>query len=165
MAELTWASRASSTCKFFTWLALRDRCWTSDRLARRGLPHQDACRLYDQEEETINHVLLMCVFARSTWVVVCEALGKPDWTLTAQDSLRTWLRDKQGPNTLRRKDLHTIFILTLWELCKHGNSIVFDGASPSMEVLLVRVRSEGMFVGERSNFKKNPTHTQDHGDA
>ena len=24
---------------------------------------------------------------------------------------------------------------------------------------------KGIFVGERSNFKKNPTHTQDHGDA
>ena len=87
MAELTWTSRAPSNCKFFAWLALRDRCWTSDRLARRGLPHQDACPLCDQEEETINHVLLTCVFARAIWVVVCEALGKWDWTPTAHDSL------------------------------------------------------------------------------
>ena len=33
-ANLTWKSRAPSQCKFFTWLALWDRCWTSDRLAR-----------------------------------------------------------------------------------------------------------------------------------
>ena len=96
----------------------------------------------DQEEEMINHVLLTCVFARSAWAVVCAVLGKPEWTPTAQDSLHTWLRDKQGTNNLPRKDLHTIFILMLWELWKHGNAIVFDGASPSREVLLGRVRTK-----------------------
>ena len=116
MPELTWKCQAPTTCKLFTWLALKDRCWTSDRLARTGLLHQDACPLCDQEDETINHVLLTCVFARSTWAVVCAALGKPEWMPTVQDSLHTWLRDKQGPSNLRCKDLHTIFILTLWEL-------------------------------------------------
>ena len=66
-ANLTWKSRAPLQCRFFTWLAMKDRCWTSDRLARRGLPHQDACPFYDQEEETTNHILLTCVFARTTW--------------------------------------------------------------------------------------------------
>src|SRR4051812_7849250 len=56
-AGLTWKSRASLQCRFFTWLAMKDRCWTSDRLAQRGLPHQDACPLCDQEEETINHLM------------------------------------------------------------------------------------------------------------
>ena len=155
MAEMTWTSRAPATCKFFTWLALRDRCWTLDRLARRGLPHQDACPLCDQEDETINHVLVTCMFARSTWAVVCEALGKPEWTPMVHDSLHTWLRDKQGPLNLWRKDLHTIFILTLWELWKHRNAIVFDGASPSREVLLGRVRTEGLSWLVAGKFKGN----------
>ena len=33
-ADLTWKSRAPMQCRFFTWLAMKDRCWTSDRLAR-----------------------------------------------------------------------------------------------------------------------------------
>lgn len=144
MAELTWKSRAPSQCRFFTWLALRDRCWTSDRLARRGLPHQDACPLCDQEEETINHVLLTCVFARTMWAAICEALGRPEWTPTPRDSLGQWLCGKQGPSNMSRKDLHTIFALSIWELWKHRNAIVFDGASPSIELLLRRMRSEGM---------------------
>ena len=63
-AQFTWGSRAPLRCRFFSWLALKNRCWTSDRLARRGLPHQAACPLCDQEEETIHHLLLGCVFAR-----------------------------------------------------------------------------------------------------
>lgn len=74
-AMFTWKSRAPLQCRFFTWLALRNRCWTSDRLARRGLDHQEACPLCDQEEETINHLLLECVFTREVWAAVCRALG------------------------------------------------------------------------------------------
>ena len=87
--------------------------------------------------------------------MVCEALGKLDWTPTTQDTLDVWLRDKQGPNNLRRKDLHTIFILTIWELWKHRNAIVFDGASPSLGVLLGRVRSEGRMWSIAGKFKRD----------
>ena len=142
-----------SNYKFFAWLALRDRCWTLDRLARRGLPHQDACPFCGQEEETINHVLLTCVFSRAVWAVICEALGRMQWAPTAQDTLDVWLRDKQGPNNLRRKDLHTIFILTIWELWKHRNAAVFEGASPSMDVLIARIKSEGKIWSLAGKFK------------
>ena len=64
----------------------------------------------------INHVLLTCMFTRSVWAVICQALGKLDWTPTAHDTLGSWLREKQEPHGLHREDLHTIFILTLWEL-------------------------------------------------
>jgi hypothetical protein len=42
-----WKSWAPNKCKMFMWLAVRNRCWTSDRLARRGLPHPDRCSLCD----------------------------------------------------------------------------------------------------------------------
>ena len=66
-ADFTWRNRAPLRCRFFMWLAMRDRCWTSDRLARRGLPHQDACLFCDQEDESIEHLLLTCVFSRTVW--------------------------------------------------------------------------------------------------
>ena len=36
-AKFTWKSKAPLRCRFFLWLAMHNRCWTSDRLARRGL--------------------------------------------------------------------------------------------------------------------------------
>ena len=45
------------------WLVTHNKCWTVDRLARRGLPHPEFCPLCDQEEETIDHLLVHCVFA------------------------------------------------------------------------------------------------------
>ena len=78
-SEFTWKSKAPMQCRFFICLALRNRCWTSDRLSHRGFDHQEACPLFDQGEETINHLLLTCVFTRQIWMIVCQAMGKRDW--------------------------------------------------------------------------------------
>jgi hypothetical protein len=75
-ATVIWQSRAPLWCKFFAWLAMKNRCWTSERLARRGLPHQAACPLCDQEQETIDHILVSCVFARSVWHSILDAWGR-----------------------------------------------------------------------------------------
>lgn len=32
-ATLTWESKSPLRCRVFSWLAAKDRCWTSDRLA------------------------------------------------------------------------------------------------------------------------------------
>jgi len=34
-----WKSWAPLKCKFFVSLAINNRCWTADRLAKRGMPH------------------------------------------------------------------------------------------------------------------------------
>ena len=78
-AEFTWKSKAPLRYRFFLWLAVHTRCWTSDRLARKGLLHQPACPFCDQVAETINHILLNCVFARTLWFVVLSALGNLEW--------------------------------------------------------------------------------------
>ena len=44
-----WKSWAPLRCKFFLWLAIKQRIWTADRLTKWGLPHQAACPLCDQE--------------------------------------------------------------------------------------------------------------------
>jgi hypothetical protein len=41
--ERIWKSWAPPRCRFFMWLVAHNRCWTADRLAKRGLPHHDRC--------------------------------------------------------------------------------------------------------------------------
>ena len=53
-----WKSWAPNNCKVFLWLAIRNRCWTANRLAKRGLSHPDQCPLCDREDETIQHLLV-----------------------------------------------------------------------------------------------------------
>jgi hypothetical protein len=72
VASQIWQSRAPYSCKFFVWLASRNRCWTADRLQRRGLPHPAACPLCDQEPESIQHLLLGCTVAWASVVVLAD---------------------------------------------------------------------------------------------
>ena len=71
----TWAP---AKCKMFLWLAIRNRCWTADRLAKRGLSHPDKCSLCDQEDETIQHLLTTCVVARQVWIRLLHPLELTD---------------------------------------------------------------------------------------
>jgi hypothetical protein len=73
-----WRSWAPPRCKFFIWLFFHNRCWTADRLAKRGLPHPEACPFCEQAEETIQHFLVECVFTRQIWVLILQCLGLLD---------------------------------------------------------------------------------------
>ena len=70
-----WRAWAPGKCKFFLWLVAHDWCWTAERLARRVLPHPDRCPHCDQAEESINHLLLSCVFAREFWFKLLQRVG------------------------------------------------------------------------------------------
>uniref|UniRef100_A0A0A9AHW6 Reverse transcriptase zinc-binding domain-containing protein n=1 Tax=Arundo donax TaxID=35708 RepID=A0A0A9AHW6_ARUDO len=73
--ERLWKSWAPGKCQFFIWLVAHNRCWTTDRLAQHGLPHPNHCSLCDQEEETINHLLISCVFTRQFWFLLLQQFG------------------------------------------------------------------------------------------
>jgi hypothetical protein len=59
-----WKSWAPPKCKTFLWLAMLKKCWTADRLQKRGLTHPEACPFCEQEQETVQHLLTSCVFAK-----------------------------------------------------------------------------------------------------
>ncbi|VAH57095.1 unnamed protein product [Triticum turgidum subsp. durum] len=61
---------------------MKNRCWTVDRLAPRGLPHPDACSFCNQQVETLDNIELTWVFARTVWRTLCTTIGKPSWTPT-----------------------------------------------------------------------------------
>jgi len=48
------------------------KSWTADRLARKGLisNHPAASPLCDQTEETIDHLLVSCVFSLQVWFAI-----------------------------------------------------------------------------------------------
>jgi hypothetical protein len=70
-----WKSWAPPRCKFSIWLVFHNRCWTADRLVKRGLPHPEACPFCDQAKELIHHLLVGCVFTRQVWVMILQHLG------------------------------------------------------------------------------------------
>lgn len=63
-----WKCWAPLSCKLFMWLAIQYRIWTADQRLRHGLQEESSpCFICGQEEDTVDHLLLRCVFARQTW--------------------------------------------------------------------------------------------------
>jgi hypothetical protein len=65
--KLIWRNWAPPRVKFFNWIAVQDRCWTTERLARRGLQHHPLCLLCCQTPATMMHLILACTFAKQVW--------------------------------------------------------------------------------------------------
>lgn len=85
-----WETRAPNKCRFFFWLLLHGRCWTSDRLQRHGLPNHGSCALCAQGTETIDHLITACVFSRETWFRVLRRHGWSRLTPGLDDTTIDW---------------------------------------------------------------------------
>jgi hypothetical protein len=142
--ERVWESWAPSKCSFFLWLVMHNRCWTAGRLAKRGLPHPSACTLCDQEEETIQHLLISCVFARQFWYLLLRRSGLPNLSLdNALYSLDDWWSRvvEKIPRDLQ-SGFNSLVILGAWSLWRQHNDYVFNGRSPSLASALTLAGDE-----------------------
>ena len=126
------------------WLVAHNRCWTADRLAKNGLAHPEKCPLCDQEEETINHLLLSCVFARQTWFEILLGLGLQVLSPQLEDpSFEEWWHKVSSKVSGQvQKGLNSTIILVAWSLWIHRNQCVFDGLHPNLNGLLSAIREE-----------------------
>jgi len=136
--ERIWKSWAPGKCKFFLWTAAHKRCWTADRLARKGLEHPAACPLCDQAQETIDHLLVSCVFARQLWFNLLLRFGLQELAPNLEDEKFDdwWATASRRVTGLVLKGLNSIIILGAWNLWNHRNRCVFDGASPSISNII-----------------------------
>ena len=112
-----WKCWAPLVCKLFMWLAIQYRLWTSDRRWRHGLQEERSpCFLCDQKEDTVDHILLQCVFARQVWYMCFDRMGI-DMALcpSTQDSIGRWwpVVRKQMPK-LHRKGFDSVVISVCW---------------------------------------------------
>jgi len=132
-----WKTWAPAKCKMFLWLAIRNRCWMADRLAKRGLSHPDKCPICDQADETIQHLSITCVVARQVWFRLFTPLNLAD-SVPRQNELSFadwWHTTISRVSKEHGKGVNTLIILEAWIIWKHRNACVFEGASPSPNMI------------------------------
>ena len=141
--RLNWKSWAPPRVKFFIWLACQDKCWTGERLARRGLQHPASCPLCDQSEETMSHLLTGCPFSRTIWHEVLSWICSTSRPPVVEDVFADWwsLALRSTPRPLR-KGTSSLIMLTAWWIWKHRNAAIFDNARPSIATLLDMIKAE-----------------------
>ena len=129
--EKIWKTWAPAKCSFFMWLVAHNKCWTADRLAKRGLPHPDRCPMCDQESETINHLLIGCSFAREFWHRFLSQVGLQALSPQLSDSsfYDWWERITIDCSVLVLQGINSLIILGAWTIWTQRNNCVFDGAA------------------------------------
>jgi hypothetical protein len=113
-----WKTWTPGKCRFFLWLAAHDRCWTTDRLARRNLPHPELCPLCDQEEATINHLVASCVFARRFRFLLLRRVELGDLSTQPLETnfIDWWCRVSTWVDKSVKEGFNSLVILEAWTL-------------------------------------------------
>jgi hypothetical protein len=83
-------TRAPPPPKFFDWLALLGRSWTSERLQRHNLPNNGDCTLCSQGDELLSHLPLSCVYSREVWARCLRACNLLQLQPGGDDELGAW---------------------------------------------------------------------------
>lgn len=134
-----WRIWASPKIKFFSWLAVQNRLWTSDRLKKRGWPNCGNCPLCRRVMESVDHLFVNCSYIIRLWWLVKDWLGLHLLDLHAwpTQSIHSWW----GTMT-KRKDLVSITLLVSWELWNERNARVFKNKHCPPSVILHKVKQE-----------------------
>jgi hypothetical protein len=149
-----WKTWAPPKCRFFLWLVAHNRCWTADRLAKRGLDHPLKCPLCDQEEEILDHLLVSCVFSRIFWFQLLRTfdLQRLAPQLGLSSFMSWWEEASSSVRGLVRKGLNSLIALGAYIIWNHRNRCVFDNWIPNVS-LAIRMALEERWMWEMAGAK------------
>ena len=127
-AQCIWRSWAPLKCKIFAWLASQYRLWTSDRRARHGLQDTaSACYTCYHEEDTTDHILVGCVYARQVWNGCFRLLQINVQIPSSEDTFMVWWdKARKFFHGKLKRGFDSLVILTAWHLWKQRNARVFN---------------------------------------
>ncbi|KAL0886690.1 LOW QUALITY PROTEIN: hypothetical protein Bca101_010673 [Brassica carinata] len=88
-----WFPQAIPRASFITWIAIRNRLPTGDRISMWGESH--SCFLCREPLETRDHLFFACPFSYTVWTILCSKVLcsriSPDWTTTLHSLSRNRL--------------------------------------------------------------------------
>ena len=118
-----WNSACQNKHKVFFWLLMHDRLSTRELLKRKNMALPSyfcvCCNL--SVEESISHLFLHCMFARSCWSSIGLNIGQSDPFTTL----------KQLRNQLNVPFFMEVIILMCWGIWMQRNDFIFKGIQPS----------------------------------
>ena len=115
---------------FFAWEASWGKVFTLDQLKRRGIPLINRCFLCEDDEETIDHLLIHCLRAKMLWDLFLAIIDS-NWVfpLTVRQLLLTWQSASVGKK--RKRVLLAAPLCLFWTLWKERNRVAFENEAPS----------------------------------
>jgi hypothetical protein len=117
-----WKIWAPPKIKFFAWLFVQDRIWTSDRLERRNWNNWGNCPLCNRAVESVEHLFVHCRFSIRLWTLIKDWLGLH---LLQLNTWRTLPFSDWWSLVTKRKGMASFALLASWEIWNERNARVF----------------------------------------
>ena len=115
---------------FFAWKASWGKVLTLDQLKRKGIPLVNRCSLCEENEETIDHLLIHCSRAKLLWDLLL-AITNLHWVFpcTVRQLLLAWQSANIGKK--RKRVWMAAPLCIFWTLWMERNRVVFENEVPS----------------------------------
>jgi hypothetical protein len=138
-----WRANVPPKVKFFFWLALHGRLWTAERRKQHGHQPDATCALCDQMDETGDHLLCSCVYARevrSRLLATMASIATPP----QHDAclLGWWMSAREDVPQVLRWSFDSLVLLVTWDLWKERNRRTFDHRSATPSELVAAILEE-----------------------
>ena len=144
-----WQLKVEHKVKFYMWLFVQNRNWTSDRLAARGWPHSSECCFCDQVMESAFHILLQCTFAKELWHLVSGEHPRLAVAALSTSSVSTWWKQSRAATSKEIRVKEACFAAYVaWHIWNERNMHTFQNRSLPPSGVLQLVRDDVALLGE-----------------
>ncbi|XP_018488079.1 uncharacterized protein LOC108858692 [Raphanus sativus] len=135
-----WKLPTLPKIRMFLWRAVSGALAVAERLTAHGMPVDTICKLCQQGEETIAHVLFHCTKARDLWreFHIAPEQQFPDLSLVELLESCLKLMQEGALSKERRQALPWM----LWAIWKNMNSLLYAETQESIAVLMRRALEE-----------------------
>ena len=130
--RLVWNPVVPPKMGVFAWEAAWGKVLTLDQLKRRGMEFANRCFMCEEEEETIDHLLIHCNFAKSLWDLLLSIVGI-SWVFphSVLNNLLAWQGTAVGKK--RKKIWLAAPVCLFWNIWCARNRLVFQNEVPNAQ--------------------------------
>ncbi|XP_048628012.1 uncharacterized protein LOC125608690 [Brassica napus] len=124
--EKVWALHTSPKLKVFLWKMLSEALPVAELIKARGLKVDDLCQICGFVEESINHLMFDCTYARQIWAL--SGIPNPENGFH-QSSIYVNFNYLLELKKLRWgfTDLRSLWPWIMWTIWKTRNALLFEG--------------------------------------
>eukprot|EP00253_Pinus_taeda_P024119 PITA_24119 len=136
-----WKSECLPKIKHFNWTLLKGKTLTVENLRKRGIQGPSRCCFCCAEEESIQHIFLLCPFVQSCWKQVINPMTISEGFDQITSLQKNWGKcypfPKKGKRDINR--LWKCIPATLcWQIWLARNKYVFNNKNPSIASILAK---------------------------
>lgn len=125
MKKEIWNLKIGPKIQHFLWRCLSGALSTATQLCKRSISADPVCQRCCLEDESINHILFMCPYAKAIWRCVTSELGRQfTFTNDLEENIRSLLQLQQDQNLQPNKQVWPFW--SMWRIWKSRNDFLFQ---------------------------------------